>query len=116
MRMGSPHFTWDLFFRLPIVGILRGFNPEQTRQAVAAAFEGGLCNFEVTMNTPQFDELLPMMREIVGPQGNVGAGTVCSGTDLKRALAAGAQFIVTPTLNPEVIALCVERTVPVFPG
>jgi 2-dehydro-3-deoxyphosphogluconate aldolase/(4S)-4-hydroxy-2-oxoglutarate aldolase len=47
---------------------------------------------------------------------NVGAGTVCSLSDLDKAIDYGAQFIVTPLINEEVITRCVNIKIPVFPG
>lgn len=46
----------------------------------------------------------------------VGAGTVLTRTDLDEALAAGASFIVMPTLEPAVVRVCVDRGIPVIPG
>ncbi len=47
---------------------------------------------------------------------NIGAGTVCSRDDLDRALVAGAQFIVTPVMEEDIIRRCKEIGIPVFPG
>jgi 2-dehydro-3-deoxyphosphogluconate aldolase/(4S)-4-hydroxy-2-oxoglutarate aldolase len=52
----------------------------------------------------------------MGDRGNVGAGTVTTIELLDQALAAGATFIVTPAVLPDVIRACVERKVPVLPG
>ncbi|MEK7685492.1 MAG: bifunctional 4-hydroxy-2-oxoglutarate aldolase/2-dehydro-3-deoxy-phosphogluconate aldolase [Verrucomicrobiota bacterium] len=109
-------FSWDTFYRLPVVGILRGFNWDQIRKLMPAAATGGLCNFEVTMNTDGAAEIIRLLCELAGDRANVGAGTVCSLASLEAALEAGAGFIVTPVVAGEVIAECVKRQVPVFPG
>jgi 2-dehydro-3-deoxyphosphogluconate aldolase / (4S)-4-hydroxy-2-oxoglutarate aldolase len=109
-------FSWTLFHRLPVVGILRGFDLMQVEKLVASATTGGLCNFEVTMNSQNAAELIRMMRGILGDRSNVGAGTVCSLPNLEAALEAGAGFIVTPVVSSKVIVECVKRQVPVFPG
>jgi 2-dehydro-3-deoxyphosphogluconate aldolase/(4S)-4-hydroxy-2-oxoglutarate aldolase len=50
------------------------------------------------------------------PSLNIGAGTVCDKNDLKRAVKAGASFIVTPVVDEKVIKKCVKWGVPIFPG
>ena len=50
------------------------------------------------------------------PDMIVGAGTVLYKEQVDRALAAGAQFIVSPGFNPKIVAYCIEKNVPIFPG
>lgn len=109
-------FNPALFHPLPIVGILRFFPPTQLQHLVTAALDGGIVNFEVTMNSDGADDLLRLACDRVGTRGNVGAGTVTSLDELDRALDAGASFIVTPAVIPEVIRACVDRQIPVMPG
>lgn len=104
------------FRALPIVGILRFFSREQVRHLIPAVLAGGLRNLEITMNTAGAEDLIRLACDLVGGSGNVGAGTVLTVGQLDRALAAGASFIVTPAVVPEVIRACVERGVPVMPG
>lgn len=114
--MSTPRFNDALFKRLPVVGILRAFRREEIEQLVPASLDGGLCNLEVTMNTAGAEQLIRRIVEIAGPLANVGAGTVTSIPLLEAALAAGASFIVTPIVVPDVIRECVRRGVPVMPG
>ena len=109
-------FDDALFRQLPIVGILRAFPRAQVEGMVPAVLAGGLRNIEVTLNSPGADALIRWVGETLGNRGNVGAGTVTTLAELERALAAGACFIVTPTVVPEVIRACVQRGVPVMPG
>ena len=113
--MSAP-FSTKLFEQLPIVGILRGLPAEKLRHVVEAVRDGGLTNLEITMNTPGAAEQIRSAREIAGGALNIGAGTVTNLQSLDDALAAGASFIVTPTLVPAVIERCVQLKVPVFPG
>jgi 2-dehydro-3-deoxyphosphogluconate aldolase/(4S)-4-hydroxy-2-oxoglutarate aldolase len=107
----------EAFFReLPVVGILRFFPREQVAKLVPAVLAGGLRNLEVTMNSAGAEDLIRLAYELVGERGNVGAGTVTTLDELHRALAAGASFIVTPAIVPEVIRACVDLRVPVMPG
>jgi 2-dehydro-3-deoxyphosphogluconate aldolase/(4S)-4-hydroxy-2-oxoglutarate aldolase len=113
--MSAP-FSTELFQRLPIVGILRGLPPEKLRPVLEAVLEGGLANLEITMNTPGAADQICSAREIAGTAANIGAGTVTTLQLLEEALAAGAGFIVTPTIVPAVIARCAQLQTPVFPG
>ena len=50
------------------------------------------------------------------PEMLVGAGTVLTTEQVDRAVNAGAKFIVSPGLNPEVVKYCVNKGIPVTPG
>jgi len=110
------NFSWELFNKLPVVGILRGFGAVAVENIVTASAQGGLCNIEITMNTKNAAELIGLARDTAADSMNVGAGTICTIDDLKTALDAGAKFIVTPIVNPDVIKACKDKGVPVFPG
>src|SRR5436309_2421411 len=112
----SAEFSTELFAQLPIVGILRGLPAEMLEPVVEAACAGGLTNLEITMNTPGAAAQIRAARAIAGSALNIGAGTVTSLSLLTEALAAGASFIVTPTLSRPVIQQCVQLKVPVIPG
>jgi 2-dehydro-3-deoxyphosphogluconate aldolase/(4S)-4-hydroxy-2-oxoglutarate aldolase len=112
----SATFNPTLFKKLPVVGILRFFKRAEVEKLVPASIDGGLCNIEVTMNTAGATDLIGLACDLMGDRGNVGAGTVTTIELLDQALAAGASFIVTPAVLPEVIRACVERKVPVLPG
>ena len=114
--MSESTFSWDLFNQMPIVGIIRHLSAEHVRQILPVYHESGLTTIEITMNTPAA-EVIIQQALIQYPSGlNIGAGTVCSEADLDRALAAGAQFIVTPVVNKKVIKACVKKGIPIFPG
>src|SRR6185295_2445295 len=113
--MGAA-FNAELFKKMPIVGILRFFKRAEVEKLVPASMEGGLTTIEVTMNSAGAEDLIKLTCDLMGKKGNVGAGTVTTIEALDRALAAGASFIVTPAVLPDVIQACVERKVPVMPG
>ena len=112
----SKPFNDTLYRSMPIVGILRFFPRAQVEQLVPAVMAGGLVNLEVTLNSPGAADLIRLTRDLLGDRGNVGAGTVTSMEGLKLALDAGASFIVTPVVLPEVIRACVDLGVPILPG
>ena len=114
--MSKNTFSWELFRRAPIVGIIRGVSPDDVKKILPIYREAGLTTVEITMNTAGAADIIEYAREFESSGLNIGAGTVCTKEDLKAALEAGAQFIVTPILNKKVIRKCVEKEVPVFPG
>ena len=108
-------FSWELFDEAPVVGIVRGIPLEKVLKIAEVYVESGLTTIEITMNTEGATEIITALRKRF-PQLNVGAGTVCSLLDLTNAVNAGAQFIVTPIIDAEVIIKSVELNIPIFPG
>ncbi|GAB3941738.1 bifunctional 4-hydroxy-2-oxoglutarate aldolase/2-dehydro-3-deoxy-phosphogluconate aldolase [Spirosoma harenae] len=114
--MNQTPFSWELFTQMPIVGIIRGLSIDDIHQILPIYQEAGLTTIEITMNTAGAEQVIQYANEKYRGSLNVGAGTVCTEEDLEKALAAGAQFIVTPILNKKVIKSCVKSGVPIFPG
>ena len=112
----SHPFNWSLFESVPVVGIMRNFPDAQLQPVVAAYQAAGLSTLEITMNTPGATGIISRLREQWGDKMNIGAGTVLSDEDLEKALAAGAQFIVTPIVVKSVDRACKKLGIPVFPG
>ena len=113
--MINTSFSWELYNKAPIVGIVRGLPTEMVKKIVEAYLAAGLHTIEITMNTKGVSEIIEYLTTEY-PNLNVGAGTVCNMDDLNKALCAGSQFIVTPIINEEVIKACVSKGIPVFPG
>lgn len=80
-----------------------------------ALCEGGLPCAEVTFRTDAAEESIRLMATEY-PDMFVGAGTVLTIDQVDRAVAAGAQFIVSPGFDPEIVDYCIEKEIPVFPG
>src|SRR5690606_17965044 len=97
------------------VGILRGISMETARELARAYVSAGLYTLEVTMNTKDAADIISILGKEF-PDLNVGAGTVCNMKDLENALSAGAQFIVTPIMDEEVIRTTVAHNITIFPG
>ena len=114
MKTHKP-FNWKLHNKAPIVGIVRNL-PLETIIGIANAYvTAGLSTIEITMNTVGATEIITEIQSKF-PNLNVGAGTVCSIEDYNKAISAGAQFIVTPIINEEVIKKAVADGIPIFPG
>jgi 2-dehydro-3-deoxyphosphogluconate aldolase / (4S)-4-hydroxy-2-oxoglutarate aldolase len=114
--MKAKHFSWALFEKAPIVGIVRNLTLEELIQILPLYRDAGLTTIEITMNTPDAEKLIRYAIENEQQGLNIGAGTVCDKQDLKRALIAGAQFIVTPITDKKVIKACVKLGMPIFSG
>ena len=106
----------DGFLEKPLIGILRGIDAASLEPLIEVAIRSGLETLEITMNTPCAAELIGRARELAGDRLSIGAGTVLDRDSLDSALAAGAGFIVMPTLVEEVASSCRERDIPFFPG
>ena len=102
---------------MPVVGILRDIPQGAEEACVKTAVDCGLKAIEVTMNTAAATEIIAKLKAAAKPYDiTVGAGTVRHGSDLEKALAAGAEFIVTPNTRNEIIRLSCTAGVPIIPG
>ncbi|KQA17030.1 bifunctional 4-hydroxy-2-oxoglutarate aldolase/2-dehydro-3-deoxy-phosphogluconate aldolase [Vibrio metoecus] len=77
--------------------------------------ENGLPCAEVTFRTAAAAESIRIMREAY-PDLLIGAGTVLTTAQVDEAIAAGADFIVSPGLNPTTVKYCQQRNIPIIPG
>lgn len=112
----NPPFSWELFKKMPLVGILRNFPSQHLFKMSELYAKAGLTTLEITMNSAGAAGTIASLVKSTEGTLNVGAGTVCNLQDLDEALDAGAQFIVTPIIDEEVIKKCVSQNIPVFPG
>jgi 2-dehydro-3-deoxyphosphogluconate aldolase/(4S)-4-hydroxy-2-oxoglutarate aldolase len=114
--MSNHKFSWELFYKVPVVGIIRNVSLEDVIQILPCYVQAGLTTIEITMNTPGAEEIIKYALQHYPENLNVGAGTVCTKKDLNSAIDAGAQFIVTPIVRRKIILACVKKGIPVFPG
>ena len=97
-----------------IVPVVKLDRAEDAKPLGEALVDGGICIAEVTFRTDAAAEGIREMRRI--PDLLVGAGTVLTLEQLEAALDAGAEFIVSPGLNPKIVRACIDKNIPVFPG
>jgi 2-dehydro-3-deoxyphosphogluconate aldolase / (4S)-4-hydroxy-2-oxoglutarate aldolase len=100
----------------PVLAILRGVEHKHLAKLVQVFKKVAIDTVEITMNTPGATELIEEFRRLSGDNMIIGAGTVLNTSQLDKALAAGARFIVTPVVSIDVISRCTEMEIPVFPG
>ena len=99
-----------------VVPVIKLNNPERDAEPLAKALcAGGLPVAEVTFRAAGADKAIKLMSEAC-PDMLVGAGTVLTTEQVDKAIAAGAKFIVTPGFDPELVAYCKEKNMPIYPG
>jgi 2-dehydro-3-deoxyphosphogluconate aldolase/(4S)-4-hydroxy-2-oxoglutarate aldolase len=101
---------------LPLLGILRGINEKDIQPLANLFVKHRVRHIEITMNTANALPLIHQLSNVGGDELNVGAGTVLEIAEMEKALKAGARFIVSPSLNEEVVLACKSQKIPVFPG
>lgn len=100
----------------PIIAVLRAKDAADYSLVIDTLVENGIRSIELTLSSPNTIELLPGVVARTGPCVEVGVGTVTDVEQAQRAIDAGAAYLVTPVMNPEVIALAIRNRVPVYPG
>lgn len=97
-----------------LIAIFRTRSAEHAVEGMAAAVRGGFEAVEVTMNTPGATDAIA---DVTGRiEAIVGAGTITAPEQVKEAYDAGAEFIVTPVMIPEIVDAAHELSVPVCLG
>ena len=108
----------EVLKKIEAIGIVPVVKIDRAEDAVPLAralINGGLPCAEVTFRTDAAAAAIKAMTEAF-PDMLVGAGTVLTPAQADEAVAAGAKFIVSPGLNPEVVRHCVEKGYPITPG
>jgi len=99
-----------------IVSIIRAQSGEQLVDVAKALYEGGIDVIEVTFTVPGVLDIISAVKRELGDRILLGAGTVLDTETARAAILAGAEFIVTPTVNPDVIRLCNRYSKVIMPG
>jgi 2-dehydro-3-deoxyphosphogluconate aldolase / (4S)-4-hydroxy-2-oxoglutarate aldolase len=99
-----------------IVAVVRSQDSQQLVDVVRALAEGGVTVAEITMTVPSALEVLRQVKQALADRVILGAGTILDSETARAALLAGAEYLVTPTLNLDVIRLCKRYSKLVMPG
>ena len=99
-----------------IIPVIRAESGDAAKAVVEALVEAGLIVAEITMTVPRAIDAIASVARHFGDRVLVGAGTVTDADTARRAVDAGAEFIVTPCLVPEVIDAARRAEVAVLPG
>jgi 2-dehydro-3-deoxyphosphogluconate aldolase/(4S)-4-hydroxy-2-oxoglutarate aldolase len=99
-----------------IVAVVRSESPEQLARVVAALAEGGVTAAEITFTVPDAVSVIRQVRRELGDKIVLGAGTVLDPETARAALLAGAEYLVSPVVNLDVIRLARRYDKVVMPG
>jgi 2-dehydro-3-deoxyphosphogluconate aldolase/(4S)-4-hydroxy-2-oxoglutarate aldolase len=99
-----------------VIAIMRAQSSDQLITAADAIKAGGVKVIEVTMTTPGALDVIETAQARYGDDVLFGAGSVLDPETARAAILAGADFIVAPTLNLDMVALCSRYSIPVMPG
>lgn len=98
-----------------IIPVVKIEDPDKAVPLAEALYKGGLSCVEITFRTARAEEAIKRITAAM-PGMLVGAGTVLTTGQVEQAVNAGAKFIVSPGLNPDVVRYCVERRILIVPG
>ena len=99
-----------------IVAVVRAPDPTHLVEVIRALADGGVTVAEVTFTVPNALEVLRAAKQALGESVLLGAGTVLDTETCRAAILAGAEFVVSPTLNLDVIRLCHRYDKLIMPG
>ena len=99
-----------------IVAIIRANSASELIETAAAIHAGGVNVIEVTMTTPNALQVISDVSSAYGDAVLVGAGSVLDAETARTVMLAGAEFIVSPVTNPDVIEICNRYGKVVIPG
>src|SRR5699024_9463897 len=91
-----------------VCSIIRGVEEEKIDKIAQALIKGGIKVVEVTFNTSGASEMISYLTKNYSDEFLIGAGTVLDTETAKTAIDAGAKFVLAPTLNVDVIKLCLR--------
>jgi 2-dehydro-3-deoxyphosphogluconate aldolase/(4S)-4-hydroxy-2-oxoglutarate aldolase len=96
--------TTEIIERVGLIPVLRAKSVAQGRAVVDAMIAGGVTIVEVTMTVPSAIDLLKELQKAYGSVLLLGSGTVTTADQAQATIDAGAEFVVSPSLHPEVIS------------
>ena len=108
--------TQQIIERVGLIPVLRAKSVAQGRAVVDAMIAGGVTIVEVTMTVPGAIDLLKELKTAYGSDLLLGSGTVTTADQAQATIDAGAEFVVSPSLHPEVISRTKTNKKISFPG
>ena len=106
----------DLIKKNKIIAVIRMEDPKKLLKVTEALMKGGIKLLEITMTVPNAIDLIKKVSQNISSDFIIGAGTVLDTETARAAILAGAEFIVSPYTNYDVITLCKRYNKIVIPG
>jgi 2-dehydro-3-deoxyphosphogalactonate aldolase len=100
----------------PLIAILRGLKPEETEGVVSVLIQHGMTAIEIPLNSPDPFRSIEIAVKMAAREILVGAGTVLTTQAVARLHDVGGRLMVSPNVDPEVIASAAERGMVTLPG
>lgn len=106
----------EVLFQTGVVPVIKLDNPERDAAPLARALcEGGIPLAEVTFRAARAERTIQIMKETC-PEMTVGAGTVVYTSQVDISVQAGAEFLVSPGFDPELVDYCLSQRLSYYPG
>jgi len=103
--------------RSGIVAVVRANNSEEAKKITDACISGGVGAIEITFTIPGAAAVIAELRSIyTADKITIGVGTILDPASARIAIMAGAQYVVSPSLNVDTVKLCNRYQIPVMPG
>ena len=106
----------QLVLENPILAILRNVPTEKVLNYAGAIMEGGIRFFEVALKSRDALEQIALLKKHYGERAHIGAGTAITVERAKAAVEAGAEFLLAPSTDEDVLAWCRDNGVSIMPG
>jgi len=98
------------------VAVIRMGDPAKLMRVAEAILKGGIASIEITMTTPNALGMIEHVAQEMGDQILLGVGSVIDRDTVKRAIDAGARYVVSPIFKPELVEASHLYGAPVLPG
>lgn len=109
-RIPFPPMTY------PLIAILRGLKPSETEEVVGALIETGFTAIEIPLNSPEPFKSIEIAVKMAPDGCLIGAGTVLTVDDVNRLADVGGRLMVSPNVEPDVIATAAAKGMVTMPG
>ena len=115
--MTSKHAIQQQLTDSGVVAVLRGVPEDKMVDVATAVYEGGVTALELTADAKRCSAMVADVdRALADTDAIVGAGTVMDAAAARNVIEAGAEFVLAPNLNPDVIDVCNRESVVGIPG
>ena len=100
----------------PVIAILRNISREDLIPYMQSIYDGGIHAFEISFSTINADSLILYAKKNMPSDTLIGAGTILTIEDAKKAQNAYADFMLSPAADPKVMKYCTDYKIPFLPG
>jgi len=114
--MWDKDFNLKMLIDIGLVPVVRASSADDAMRIVDAIREGGVNTIEITMTVPNAIGVMEEVAKKFGDEVLLGAGTVLDAETARASILAGAEFVVGPCLNEELIRICKRYAKIVIPG